>query len=344
MELRKRSHFLSMMIILIIVLLLSAILCTLWGSANVSLIDTVKFIVSKLVPSYKPDVPGYMNSIIWELRIPRIILGIAVGGGLAICGVAIQSLTRNVLADPYILGVSSGASALATFTLVIGWEVIGLDSVGVHVAAFIGALLSLVLVYAISQSSRQTTSNRLLLAGIAISMMLNAVTQFIIQCAPNTSKVRTAMFWMMGSLGGARWHTVGLPLLTSMICAVILMVVSRQMNLMSLGDETAVTMGVNVSRLRKTLLIVVSLVTGVMVASSGAIGFVGLMIPHIVRFLIGSDHRYVLPTSFFAGAIFLIWMDVGARVIMAPSEISIGILTAFCGGPFFIWLLRRNRS
>lgn len=325
-------------------LLLSIPLCALWGSADISLADTVRFLVSKLIPSYRPELPSFMESIVWELRIPRILLGIAVGGGLSICGTAIQSLTRNMLSDPYILGVSSGASAMATFVMIFGGELVLFSAIGIPGAAFLGALLSLIAAYAISRSGRNTSSEKLLLAGVAVSMILNAATQFFVQAAPNANKIRSAMFWMMGSLGSARWNNVVIPVVASLAGLVVFMILSRNMNLMSLGDESAVTMGVNVKRMRHMLLVLISLVTGVIVASSGAIGFVGLMIPHIVRFIVGSDHKKVLPMSFLLGAVFLIWMDVGARLFMAPGEIPIGILTAFCGGPFFIWLLRRNKK
>ncbi len=325
-------------------LILSIPLCALWGSADLSFTDTVRFLAGKLVSSYKPELPAFMESIVWELRMPRILLGVAVGGGLSVCGVAIQSLTRNMLSDPYILGVSSGASALATFVLIFGGEMLLFSAIGIPGAAFLGALLSLMAVYAISHSDRNTNSAKLLLAGVAVSMILNAATQFFVQAAPNANKIRSAMFWIMGSLGSARWNNVVIPVIVSMIGLALFMVLARSMNLMSLGDESAVTMGVDVKRMRYTLLILISLVTGVIVAASGAIGFVGLMIPHIVRFVVGSDHKKVLPMSFLLGALFLIWMDIGARRLMAPSEIPIGILTAFCGGPFFIWLLRRKKE
>ncbi len=337
----KRKFWMKMGLMLIL-LLLSIPLCALWGSADVSYGQTAQFLLSQIVPFFEYEVPNWIRSVIWELRIPRILLGIAVGGGLSICGVAMQALTRNVLAEPYILGVSSGASAMAVFALMFGgtsW----LASLGVSGCAFLGALASLLLVYTLSISKGSSSSERLLLSGIAVSMVLNALTQFFIQVAPNSNNVKSALYWMMGSLASARWNNVMLPVGVSLLGCVVLYVLGKSMNLMSQGDESATTMGVNVPRMRKALLVIVSMITGVLVSASGCIGFVGLMIPHIVRMLFGADHRRVIPASFLMGAMFLVWMDVGARVVLAPSEMSIGILTAFCGGPFFVWLLRHRK-
>ena len=340
---RTRRGFWMKMVILFAMLLFSIPLCALWGSANISYGETSRFLVSQLLPFFEYEVPKWVRNVIWELRIPRILLGIAVGGGLAICGVAMQALTRNVLAEPYILGVSSGASAMAVLVLMFGANT-PLASLGVPGAAFLGALGSLLLVYTLSISRGHSSSERLLLSGVAVSAVLNALTQFFILVAPDSNSVKSALYWMMGSLSGARWGNVALPIFVSVAGCFILYYLGKSMNLLSQGDESATTLGVNVAGMRKALLVIVSLITGVLVSASGCIGFVGLMIPHIVRMLFGADHRRVIPASFLMGALFLIWMDVGARVLLAPSEMSIGILTAFCGGPFFVWLLRHKKK
>ncbi|MDO5337830.1 MAG: iron ABC transporter permease [Eubacteriales bacterium] len=327
--------------VLMIVLLLSIPLCAFWGSANLSYSEVARFLLGKIFPAFKEEALTSVESIVWQLRMPRIILGLAVGGGLAICGVMMQALTKNLMAEPYILGVSSGASAMAVFAMTLGggtW----MEKFGVPGAAFIGAMGSLFMVYTISMKNGKTSAEKLLLSGVAFSMILNALTQFFILIAPDKA-TKNALYWMMGSLGGARWNNIGIPVVISILGFCISIILARDLNVLSLGDEAAVTLGINVSRIRKVLLVIISCVTGVMVSQSGCIGFIGLMIPHIVRMLFGTDHKKVLIASYLIGAIFLTWMDVGARVILAPSEISIGILTSFCGGPFFIWLLRRKK-
>lgn len=337
----SKFSFCGKMLGLLAVLLISIPLCALWGSADISYGDVARFLLSKAIPGYTFACPAYMENIIWLLRIPRILLGIAVGGGLSICGVLMQALTKNKLAEPYILGVSAGASAMAVLVIAFGSGTV-FYALGIPGAAFLGALISLALVYALSLSNGKSSSNRLLLSGVAVSMILNALTQFFLMMAKE-GNTKNALYWMMGSLSGGRWNNIGIPLLISAVGLAAAFVMAPILNILSLGDETAVTMGINISRIRKILLVLVSLITGGLVASSGCIGFVGLMIPHVSRMLFGSDHRRVVISSFLIGGIFMIWMDVCARTLLAPQEISIGILTAFCGGPFFIWLMRRKK-
>ncbi len=336
------TYFIPLIVILIALLIVSVPASVLWGTADIAFTDTFKIILNKLIPNCNYDVPVYVERIVWDLRLPRVILGIAVGGGLSICGVAMQALTRNILAEPYILGVSSGASVMAVAVLMFSSTSI-FAGLGVSGAAFLGALVTLALVYALSSKRGGASSERLLLSGVAVSMVLSAVTQFLVQVAPNVNSVKNALFWMAGSLAGARWDNVLIPIAVSVCAVIFFMLIAKDLNLLSLGDESAVTLGLNVKRIRKCLLIVVSLITGTLVAASGGIGFVGLVIPHIVRLLIGSDHKKVLPLSFLLGSIFLVWADVIARVVFAPKELSIGIITAFCGGPYFIWLLRKKK-
>lgn len=333
--------FAGKMFALSILLIISIPLCAMWGSADLSFAEVSKYLISKAIPGSVYEGPVYMDSIVWQLRIPRILLGIAVGGGLSTCGVSMQALTKNKLAEPYILGVSSGASSMAVLVMGIGSGTV-FASLGIPAAAFIGAAVSLFLVYTLSLTNGKSSSNRLLLSGVAVSMVLNALTQFFLLMS-NEGATRSALYWMMGSLGSARWTNIVLPLFVSIAGMIAMLVMSPILNILSLGDETAITMGVHVSRIRKIILVLTSLITGALVASSGCIGFVGLIIPHISRMLFGSDHRKVTIASFLIGGLFLIWMDVLARVLLAPTEISIGILTAFCGGPFFIWLMRKKK-
>jgi iron complex transport system permease protein len=305
--------------------------------------------VWKIALSQFPVIGDYIISdwtqaqkhIVWDIRFPRVLLGTIVGAGLAVVGVAMQALVRNPLADPYILGVSSGASVGATLVIIFGaFKLFG--QYALSAAAFSGALLSIILVFLLAQAGGRIAPVRLLLSGIALSAVLNAVTSFIVMSAPREEGIRNALFWMMGSLTGARWGYLTIPTLAVIVGIVFLLLQSRALNAMLMGEETAGTLGVNTDLFNKSLVITTALLTGVIVAVSGAIGFVGLMMPHIVRVIVGSNHYRVLPVSALAGAIFITWSDVLARLIIAPEELPIGIITAMCGGPFFIWLLRRN--
>ncbi|MDV2885494.1 iron ABC transporter permease [Alkalihalophilus pseudofirmus] len=339
---RGRTRFLVLCLILI--LIVSITVSIMIGPISISPITVWKIALSKVpyLDTYiLQDWTKAQEQIIWEIRFPRIILGAIVGAGLAIVGVAIQALVRNSLADPFILGISSGASVGATLVIVLGaFKMFGLYALSI--AAFLGALISVFLVFLVAQVSGKISTVRLLLSGIAISMMLSAVTSYIVISAPREEGVRDALFWMMGSLAGAKWEQLAIPFFSLFIGMVLLLFFARPLNLLLMGEQTAATLGLNINIFKKVLMLVTALLTGVLVAVSGAIGFIGLMVPHVVRLFIGSDHRNVLPISAFVGAIFLIWADVCARTFVAPQELPIGIVTALCGGPFFIWLLRRN--
>ncbi|MEH7385073.1 iron ABC transporter permease [Bacillus sp. JJ1521] len=283
------------------------------------------------------------HNIVWGLRLPRVLLGMIVGASLAITGVVMQALVRNHLADPFILGVSSGASATATLGMLFGaFSIFGRYSLSI--SAFIGAAVTIILVYILSRVNGRINVTHLLLSGVAIALMMDALTRFITLSAPNALGLHNATFWMSGSLAGAKWAYLTLPLTVSIICMVVLMSQYRALNALLFGDVTAGTLGFNVARLHKLLILVASLLAGVTIAVSGSIGFVGLMIPHITRLLVGSDHKRVLPVSALLGGIFVIWADVAARMVIAPEELPIGILTALVGGPFFIWLLKSKKK
>lgn len=325
----------------IFLLLLGSILVgTLLGSAEITARTVIDVLKLKLLGMKNEELSNSVVYIIWNLRLPRAILAIAAGGGLAVCGVAMQAITQNVLADPYILGVSSGASAMVSFAFFIGGAISSMNG-ALELFAFIGAVLAMLLVYSIGSGSSAASGTRLVLAGMAISILLNAVSQFFIALS-NEKTTRSITMWMMGTLADARWNNVAIPLVFSLVGLIFFTSNARNYDLISLGDETAISMGVHVSRLKKTTMLMVALVTGIIVSSCGIIGLVGFVIPHIVRLLLGAKHRRLLPLAFLIGCVFLVWMDVAARLVMAPQELPIGIFTAFCGGPFFIWLLRRQ--
>lgn len=287
-----------------------------------------------------PDWEAFQQNIIWEIRFPRVLLGGLVGGGLAVVGATMQALVRNPLADPYLLGVSSGASLGAVAVILFGLSWFGAFSLSI--AAFLGALLAFGAVYVLAQHGGRLTTGRLILAGVAVSYVFAALTNFLIYNADDGEEVKSVIFWMLGGLGGARWDYLGLPALALLFGTFYLVVQARSLNALSVGEETAATLGVDTSRFRQQIFALTSLLTGTLVAVSGGIGFVGLMLPHILRLLVGADHRRLLPVAALSGAIFLIWVDVLARVSVAPQELPIGIITALLGAPFFIWLMRRS--
>lgn len=331
-----------LVIILLITIAGSIVAGIFLGSADIDAGTVLSVLKMKIFGIENSEIERSAISIVWELRFPRVLLAIAAGGGLAVAGAAMQAVTQNVMADPYILGASSGASAAVAFTFVVG----GIASSNhiIPLFAFAGAMLSLFLVYSVGMIGSAGSTSRLVLAGMAVSVILTAATQFFISIAPDAYTVRNITAWTMGSLASARWTTIGLPCAGAIIGALIFMYISRAFNLLSQGDETATSLGLNVKNIKRLTIFLVSLITGSVVAIGGVIGFIGFIIPHIVRLMLGSDHRRVFPISFLIGGLYLMWMDVLARTIISPKELPVGILTAFCGGPFFIWLLyRKNR-
>ncbi len=268
-------------------------------------------------------------------------MGLLVGASLSVIGVTMQALVRNHLADPFILGVSSGATAAATLGMLFGvFSFLGRYSLSI--SAFIGSAFTIVIVYSLSRVNGRINITYLLLSGVAISMIMDGATRVITLSAPNALGLHNATFWMSGSLAGAKWGYLTLPLVVLLVCMAVLMVNYRGLNLLLLGEESAGTLGINVRRLQKLLVLVASLMSGVTVAVSGTIGFVGLMVPHFTRLLVGGDHRKVLPVSALLGGILVVWVDVAARLLIAPEELPVGILTAIIGGPVFIFLLKQK--
>ncbi len=295
-------------------------------------------ILTDILPKNWTDLDEH---IVLQLRLPRVLLGMIVGASLSVTGVAMQALVRNPLADPFILGVSSGASATATLGMLFGvFHFFGRYSLAV--SAFLGAAITIMIVYSISRVKGRINITQLLLTGVVTAMIMDAITNIITLQAPNALGLHNAAFWMSGSLAGAKWGYLQLPFFVMIICMMVLMINYRALNALLFGEETAGTLGINVGRMQKLLVLIASLLAGVTISVSGSIGFVGLIAPHITRLLIGSDHKRVLPVSAFLGGILVVWTDVVARTIVAPEELPIGLLTAIIGGPFFIWLLKRN--
>ena len=349
LSLRNAENELNMgvvILILIIAALLTVMVATGMGPVSVSPETTARILLSKIpgiggniVPDWKP----VEQNIVLVLRLPRVCLGLVVGASLAICGVTMQALVRNNLADPFILGVSSGAAAFATLGMLFGvFSFLGTYSLSI--SAFIGAAITIIFVYVLSRVRGRINITQLLLSGVAVSMIMDGLTSVIKLGAPNALGLHNAEFWMSGSLASAKWAYLKLPLIVLILCMAFLLLNYRGLNLLLLGDDNAGALGINVRLLQKELILVASLMAGVTLAVSGTIGFVGLMVPHFTRLLVGGDHRKVLPIAALLGGILVVWVDVAARLIIAPEELPVGILTAIIGGPIFIVLLKRSNK
>nr|WP_118178668.1 iron ABC transporter permease [Paraburkholderia phosphatilytica] len=282
---------------------------------------------------------GGQYSIVWLIRFPRVILGGLVGAGLALVGAVLQAVTRNALADPHLLGVTSGATLGAVVVILYVGESIGIATL--PVAAFAGALLAMLVVMSVAMRHGRLNSDRLLLSGVAVSFFLMAMANLLLFLGDHRAS-SSVLFWMLGGLGLARWNLLAIPAIVLTGGFVMLTTSARSLNAVMAGDQTATTLGIAVTSLRIRVFVVASLMTGVMVAMSGSIGFVGLMIPHIARRFVGADHRRMLPATALLGAIFLIWVDVAARTLIAPEDLPVGVATAALGGLFFIWLMKRR--
>lgn len=323
-------------------MLLSITLAVVIGPVDIAPLTVWEIAFGK-VTGAEGDWSNAQANIVWLIRFPRVLLAGVVGGGLAVIGVVMQAITRNPLADPFLLGISSGAALGAVSVLLLGIFA-GLGIYALSVGAFLGALLAFVLVFSLAVQHGRLLPTRMILAGVAVSFMFSAVTSFITLSDESSGAARRVLFWMLGGLSGTQWEDLTLPALALALGIIYLLAQSRALNALINGDETATTLGIDVHRLRRHLLVITSLLTGVIIAVSGAIGFVGLMMPHIVRLIVGTDHRRVLPVSLLAGAVYLIWVDVMARTLFAPEEIPVGIITSLCGAPFFLWLMRRSKG
>ena len=334
----KYKHYVLLMILLLIIVCIVAIGL---GAVKVPFDRVVKIILSNIGFKFEKDWSIVEYNIVMYLRLPRILLGALVGGSLAIIGVVMQALIRNKLADPFILGVSSGASVFATLGMLFGtFSVFGVYSL--PLSAFIGSAITITFVYTISRNRGKIEITQLLLSGVAVSMMMEGVTRFIVLSAPNALGLHNATFWMSGSLASAKWSYLMLPAVILLICLIILMINYRSLNILLFGEETATTLGISVTKIQKLLIFIASLMSGVVISVSGTIGFVGLMVPHFSRMIIGSNHKKVLPFSLIIGAVLVVFVDIIARVAIAPEELPVGILTAIIGGPIFIYLLRKE--
>ena len=340
----KKKSFSFWVIALVVLLIGTSIIAVAIGSTYIEPGEVYKVVLSKLTNgTLFGDVGSVMTqNIIWEIRFPRVLLGAICGAGLAICGVLMQCVTKNPIAEPYILGISSGASCGAVAVMVLG----GMSSIGINsltAGAFVGSMLSGVLVFAIgTQMGKTTSTTRLVLSGMAISTIFSALTNLLIYSAKNSNQAKSALFWTIGSLGGAKWDVLLFPFIVLVIVMVISFVMSKSLDVLLLGDDSAIILGINIKLIKSVILVLATLLTSALVSITGAIGFIGLVVPHICRTIAGSDHKKLIILSSLIGAIFLIASDVVARGLFPPIEIPIGIITSLVGGPFFLYLISKK--
>ncbi|MEV0556991.1 iron chelate uptake ABC transporter family permease subunit [Streptomyces sp. NPDC050597] len=279
------------------------------------------------------------DGIVWELRLPRTLLAAVCGAGLAVCGAVMQSLLRNPLADPFVLGVSSGASTGAVIVVVLG---IGGGLVSVSAGAFLGAVLSFGLVLLLSHTLGGAT-DRVVLSGVAAMQLFSALTSFVVMTAADAETTRGVLFWLLGSLSGVGWTDVWVCFAVLAVTLLVCLGYARTLDAFAFGQDAAATLGVSVARTRLVLLCATALLTAALVSSAGAIGFVGLVLPHAARALVGSGHARLLPVTALAGAVFLVWVDTLARTVLDPQEVPVGVVTSLIGVPVFVLVLYRTR-
>lgn len=321
---------------LLVALVVSVVLSVTLGPAQISPGEAWSSVLSHLGIG-ESTLSALRDGIVWELRMPRVLTAAAVGAGLALCGAIMQAVLRNPLADPYLLGLSSGASLGAVTVIVLG------VAVALPLAAFGGALLALVATLLLAGTVGRITASRTILAGIAVSALLGALTSLVIFWSATGDSYREILGWLLGSLAGATWPSAFIALAAVTIIGLPLLLSAGPLDAFAFGERTAVSLGVSVTRIRWLLLGASALLTGCLVAVSGSIGFVGLVVPHAVRLMVGPKHRLLLPLSMLTGAIFLVWADTFARTLFDPRELPVGIVTAIVGAPLFAVVLFRAR-
>lgn len=337
----RRSRYTGLLIALTVVLLISCLVSVTFGAAPVPLEQVIGILTLKLSGAGHEPHPwtAGQETIVWLIRMPRVLLGALAGAGLALIGCVLQAVTRNPLADPHLLGATSGATLGAVIVVMHIGEILGMLTL--PLAAFAGSLASLIIVLSLSSRNGRLDSQRLLLSGVAVSFVMMAIANLLLFLGDHRAS-SSVLFWMLGGLGLARWELLTVPWVTVLAGWILLQGLGRALNALMAGDQTAVSLGLQVRNVRLLVFLIASLMTGVLVALCGSIGFVGLMVPHIARRLVGSEHRRLLPVATLLGALLMVWVDVVSRTLIAPEDLPIGISTALLGGLFFIFMMRRG--
>lgn len=330
------------LILLMLLVIALTILGVLQGPANISFTHIGAIFKQALFDTQSNDIPGWQHSVIMDIRLPRVIIALFAGASLALCGLVMQGMFRNPLASPSVLGVSSGASLGAVIAIYLGFSLI--SAWAIPLFAFIGAGLSLSIVYRVASSRGQTNIATLLLSGVAISALNVAATSLLLALSlSNWDVARMIIYWTMGGLDGRTWDHVFIILPIVLSGFILLLFYSKQLDLLLLGEQHALSVGVDVRRTRRNLLIISSAMVGASVSVVGGIGFIGLVVPHILRLLLGPAHRYLLPACLFGGAITLLGADLFLNTFFREQAIPLGVVTAALGAPFFLFLLIKQR-
>ena len=326
----RRLPVAPLLLVLVVLIVVSAVISLAIGSEPLPLRGVLDTVGARVTGQPGPD--PTIDVIVWDLRAPRALLAVIVGAGLALAGSGMQTLVRNPLADPYLLGVSAGASVGATAVIALGM----FTSWGTHrltLGALVGALAAAALVYLISMAQGGMTPLRLVLSGVVLSSAFSALASFLVFRSPDPRAAQSVLFWMLGSVAGATWDSLWVAALVTVVIAVLMIAFSGWLDALAAGTDVARSLGIPDTRVRKALFVGNSVLVGVLV---------GLVIPHMARLLVGASHRSMLPIAAGVGSLFLLWVDVGARVIAAPQEVPLGVVTGFIGAPIFLYLMGRS--
>lgn len=333
----------SKLIVIIFLAIITSLLCLGYGSVNIPSNISLKVVANKITGTDIFPVIWKKSTanIVWNIRAPRVILAFVTGASLSIVGLIMQTITKNNLAEPYILGISSGASTGAVAVIVLSNTYTFLKLITIEQGAFIGAFISIVIVFFIN-SKQFFNKNSLILTGVGVSAFFMACTNVIIYSSKNNSQLVTAMFWMTGSLSSASWENIAYPAIVLVVMLLALLLYSYELDILLMGEINARTLGVNIKWIKLFLILLSTLLVSLVVSVTGIIGFIGLVVPHIARKLVGYKHRNVTLFSTFIGGIFLVISDTVARSYFSPEEMPIGVITAFCGTPLFLWIIRKD--
>lgn len=329
-----------LVVFLVVFLLVSMVLATGFGPSSVAPAKALEVLRVNL--SGQGEVPQIDQTIVWNIRTPRVMLGCFVGAGLALAGTVIQTLVRNLLADPYLLGISSGASVGATAVITIG-IFSGLGSIALTLGSLVGALGAAVIVFGIAMVQGGLTPLRLVLTGTVLSSAFSAIASYLVFRSAEPQAAQSVLFWLLGSLTRAKWDQLVFPIIIVLVAFVILMAGSGWLDALATGPDVAASLGVPVKQVRNAIFVLQAVLVGSLVAVAGGIGFVGLIVPHLARLMVGARHRSVVPVAMLTGAIFMVWVDVAARIMAPPMEVPLGVVTGLVGAPVFLILLGRRR-